>query len=164
MCTINQDHIWFLRYKVKEQSFLSFCHFLPFDPPNNPKNQNFEKISFYTCVPQMTIIWCMVSEISAHQTEFFVILGYFLPFIPPSAPAFPPLTTLIIKILKTGDVILHMSTINKINKNHMMYDSWDMKHNRQNFFALLPLFPTPLTTKRIKIFKKWERLLEISSL
>ena len=35
----------------------------PFDPSNNPTNQNFEKngkkyleiLSFYTCVPQMTI-------------------------------------------------------------------------------------------------------------
>ena len=38
-------------------------HFLPFDPPNNRKSQNFEKIKkllemllFYTCVPQMTTI------------------------------------------------------------------------------------------------------------
>ena len=36
-----------------------------------------------------------------------------------------------------GDIIiLHMSTI---NKNHIMYDSWDME-----FFALLPLHPLTL--------------------
>ena len=56
---------WFLRYKVqKTKSFVIVGYFLPFDPPNNQKNQNFEKIkknsreilSFYTCVPQMTTI------------------------------------------------------------------------------------------------------------
>ena len=37
-----------------------------------------------------------------------------------------------------GDIIiLHMSTI---NKNHMMYDSWDMERNRQNFFWFGPFF------------------------
>ena len=42
-------------------------------PPNNPKNQNFEKkkkckicleiSSFYTCVPKIMMTWCMVPEI-----------------------------------------------------------------------------------------------------
>ena len=43
----NQDHIMhgsFLRYKGKGQSFFVILgHFLLFDPPNNPKNQDFEK-------------------------------------------------------------------------------------------------------------------------
>ena len=30
--------------KCKGQSFVILGHFLPFDPPKNPKNQNFEKI------------------------------------------------------------------------------------------------------------------------
>ena len=30
--------------KCKEQSFCHFESFLPFDSPNNPKNENFEKI------------------------------------------------------------------------------------------------------------------------
>ena len=86
--------VWFLRYKVQQTTF--FCilgHFLPFDLPNNPKNQNFEKIkkcleilSFYTCVPQLTIICCMVPEISSATRQFFVILGYFLPFYSPNNP------------------------------------------------------------------------------
>ena len=64
MCTINQDHMMYGSWAItcKGQSFfVSVGHFLPFDPPNNPKNQNSGKIkktleiSFYTCVPQMTI-------------------------------------------------------------------------------------------------------------
>ena len=79
MCTINDNHdVWFLRYGAQRTEYLPFwiifCHFtLPhhLPPTNNPENQNFEKVkkkllqtlSFYTCVPQMTIIWCMVPEI-----------------------------------------------------------------------------------------------------
>ena len=59
---------------------------------------------------------------------------------------FTPLKTQKIKILKKwkktpGDIILQMCTI---NYNHMMYDSWDIEGNRQNFcqfgqfFAYLP--------------------------
>ena len=37
--------IWLLRYKVQRTKFFVILgHFLPFDAPNNPKNQNFEKI------------------------------------------------------------------------------------------------------------------------
>ena len=51
---------------------------------------------------------------------------------------FTPLTTRKIKILKKkkkmpGDItILHKCTI---NDNHVIYGSWDMKHDRQNFLS-----------------------------
>ena len=47
MCTINESHdVWFLRYEMQQTEFLVILdHFLPFThPPNNPKNQNFEKL------------------------------------------------------------------------------------------------------------------------
>ena len=47
MRTINQDHMMYGSWdiKCKGQGLLSFwAIFLPFDPPNNPKNQNFEKM------------------------------------------------------------------------------------------------------------------------
>ena len=98
---------------------------MPFDPPDNPKNQNFEKIkkkhleilSFYTCVPQM-IIQCVVPEISSTTDRFFVISGYFLPFYPPNNPENKNFE----KMKKTsgGIITLNMSTI---YENHMMYDS-----------------------------------------
>ena len=60
------------------------------------------KISFYTCVPQIAIIWCVVPEMQS-ETEFFVVLDHFLPFYPPN--------NLKIKILKkwkksSGDIII----------------------------------------------------------
>ena len=57
--------------------------------------------------------------------------------------------------------ILHLSTT---NDNHMMYGSWDMEHNRQNFllfWAIVCAF-IPLTTVTIKILKKWKKNLKIS--
>ena len=36
--------IQFLGHGVRQISYVIFGHFLPFDPHNNPKNQNFEKI------------------------------------------------------------------------------------------------------------------------
>ena len=51
-----------------------------------------------------------------------------------------------------------------INNNHMMYGSWDMKLNRQNFLFWAIFCPfTPLTTQKIKILKKWKNQLDISS-
>ena len=36
--------VWFLRYKVQRTKFFAILsHFLPFDPLNNPKSQNFEE-------------------------------------------------------------------------------------------------------------------------
>ena len=61
----------------------------------------------------------MVPEISgAKQTEFFVILGHFLPFYPPDDPENQNFE----KLKKTpGDIIiLHMCTL---YYNHMMYGS-----------------------------------------
>ena len=123
MCTINEDHMmygWFLRY-MKGQSFLSFwAIFLFFDPLNNPKNQNFEKrerkswrhYHFTLCVPQMTIIQCMVPEIWSmtyhmmygssdmmHERIFLSFCKIFCPFT--------PLTTQKIKIL---NIIICMSS------------------------------------------------------
>ena len=56
-----------------------------------------------------------------------------------------------------GDIIiLHMCTI---YDNHMMYGSWDIKHDRQNFLTFCVIFCpfTKLTTLKIKILKKWKK-------
>ena len=57
------NDVWFLRYKVWQEFFVILGHFLPFDPPNNPEHQNFEKwkkcqeiSSFYTILPKIMII------------------------------------------------------------------------------------------------------------
>ena len=78
---------------------------------------------------------------------------------------FSPLATQKIKNLKLkktpGDItILHICTI---NDNHMMYGSWDMKHDRQNFLSFWTVFCpfTPLTTRKINSWKKKPDLIVI---
>ena len=105
-----------------------FGHFLPFHPPKNLKNQNFEKIiikktkknleilSFYTCV-QMTIIRCMVPEIWSVMDRISPFGATFCPFTPITTPKIR------LKKMKkiSGDIIiLHMH--NKYH-DHMIYDS-----------------------------------------
>ena len=75
MCTINVtiNHMMYGSWDMEcngHNFFVTSDHFLPFYPLTTPKNHNFVKmkkylkiLSFYTCVPQMTIIWCMVPEI-----------------------------------------------------------------------------------------------------
>ena len=95
--------------------------------------------SFYTCVPKITIIWCMPPEIWSATDTIFCQFG-------------------------PGDIILlHMCTI---NEDHMMYGngSWELRHSRQflSFWAnFSPL--TLLTIQQIKILKKWKNYLEILS-
>ena len=68
-------------------------HFLPFDSPNNPNNQNFEKmksepadIIFYTNAPKIMIICYAVPEIwRATDLIFIFQFEYFLPFTPLTA-------------------------------------------------------------------------------
>ena len=95
----------------------------------------------------------------AQQTEFFSFWTIFCPFT--------LLTTQKIKVLKNWkkmprDTISHKCTI---NDNHMMYNTWDMKHNRQNFLSFWAIFSpfTPLKYQKIKILKKRKKQLEIPS-
>ena len=45
-----------------------------------------------------------------------------------------------------------------VNDNHMMYGSWDMEHDRHNFFFILdhflPFYPTSLTAQKFAKMKK----------
>ena len=78
------------------------------------------------------------------------------------------LTTQKIKILKKwktslGDnIILRKCTI---SDKHMMYGSWDIERDIQNFLLFWTIFCTftPLTTWKIKILKRLKNVLEISS-
>ena len=88
LCITNDDHKMYGSWDIehdRKKNFFFWSHFLPFYPTNNSKNPNFEKmikkpeiLSFYTCVPQMTIVWCVAPEI----LDTTVILVYFLHFYP----------------------------------------------------------------------------------
>ena len=70
-----------------------FCHFLPFDPTNNLKNLNFEKMKKtpgdIIILHKHTInynhdVWFPRYE--AWPTELFAVLGHFSPFYPTNNP------------------------------------------------------------------------------
>ena len=95
-------------------------HFLPFDPPNNPKNQILKKWNkriktiLHLCTTNdghmMYGSWYRV-----HQTYFF--LGYFLPFYPTNNlknQSFEKMKEM------PGDIVLHLCIT---NDNHMTYGS-----------------------------------------
>ena len=100
--------VQFLRYKVQRTMFfLIYGHFLPFDPPNNPKIQNFEKIKK---TPGDIIILnenhMMYGSWNIKSVTDIIFYHFELFFCP-----FTPLTAQKIKILKKmkktpGDIII----------------------------------------------------------
>ena len=131
----------FLRCGAQQTEFFVildlFLLFYPPAPPPPPlwtqkikilkKWQKTLKIfSFYKCVPEITVIWCMVPEIwsATNIYNFLSLWTYFCLFTLLATPKNQNFE----KMKKpTGDItILHWCTI---NDNHMMYGSWDIKHD-----------------------------------
>ena len=109
--------------------------------PNNPKNQNFEKmkkcletLSFYTCVRTIYDNHIIYGswDVEHEQTRFFVILDFLLPFYSSNKPKNQNFEKM--KKNPRDNIILQKCTK---NNGHMLYCSF-----------------TPLTTRKIKIFKK----------
>ena len=144
----------------------------------------------------MTIIWCMVPDIWSVTEVFFCHSGLVFALLSPYEPRKSKFSTWFLrygvqqriflsfrtifllfypsnnpknqnfekmKKLPGDIIILHICTI---NGNHMMYGSWNMEHDRQNFSSFWTIFCTfiPWTTWKIKILKKWKHHLKILSL
>ena len=98
MCTIYDNHMMYGSWDIEDngQIFFILDHFLPFYPPNNPKNQNFEKqkivsgniIILHKCTKNHDHIlycsWDMACD--RYNCYHSFILGYFLRFYPPNNP------------------------------------------------------------------------------
>ena len=133
--------VWFLRYGVRQTEFFVIMdRFLPFYPPMDPENQNFEKIK----ITPEDIIILQICTINESQTMYgswdMECNGQNFLSCSTIFCTFTPLKTWKIKILKkiSEDVIiLHMCTI---NDNQMMYGSWDMKHDEENFLSFWTIF------------------------
>ena len=165
MCTKNHNH---MRYSSWDKEWdRIICHFGPFfallhSLPNNPENQNFQKmkkasgdvIILNLCNKKHDHMMYAYSDMEClHRHNFchFRPLFAILPHYWPRKLKFGK------NVKKTpGDIILlHMCTI---NQDHMMYGSWDMKFNRQNFFVILGNFlsfypPNTLKNENIKNVK-----------
>ena len=82
-------------------------------------------------------VWLLRYE--AWKTEFFVTVDHFLPFYHPNNQKNQNFEKLKKNIWR--QIILHMCII---DDNHMMYGSWDIKHDREFFIILghfLPFHP-----------------------
>ena len=165
LCTINDSHKMYGSWDLEcnGHNFLSFrTVFCPFTPPNNQKNQNFDKNEKSTWrYYHFTHVYHKWQSHDVqflryeHDREFFVILDLFLPFYAPNN-----LKNQYSEKMKkmAGDItILNMCTI---NDNHMMYGSWYIECNRRNFLLFWTIFChlTPLKTHIIKILKKWQKV------
>ena len=105
MCTKSHNHIWGSPPEIHSGTDRIFCHFRPFFallPPLTTRKikilkkckKHLEISSFYTCVPQTTIIWS--------ATKFLSFWTIFCPFT--------PLITQKIKILKKPKIRLEISS------------------------------------------------------
>ena len=91
MCSKNHNHIWLLRYGVRQTEFLSlWTVFCPFTPPKmNPENQTFENmkktLADIIILQMFTIndshIWFFRYRVQ--QTKFFCHFGPFFALLPP---------------------------------------------------------------------------------
>ena len=112
-------------------------------------------LSFYTCVPKITIIWCTVPEIRSETDKLFCHFRPIFALLPPNDPENQNFETM--KKMPGDAILLHMRTI---NEDPMIYGSWNIRRNRQNFLSFWAIFChfTSLTTEKTKILKNWKRI------
>ena len=131
-----QSHdVWFLRYEAwRTESLVISDHFLPFYPPNNPKNQNFEKLKktpgdiiiLHKCTKNHDhMLYCSWDMARDGCNCYFSFWTIFCPFTSLKAQK--------IKILKKSKEDLEISSFYMCTKNYdqMMYSSWDMVCDRR---------------------------------
>ena len=92
MCTINYNHMMYGSWDIEHdrQSFLSlwtiFCSFTSLKTPKikilKKWNERLEILPFYTSVPWIIIIWCMVPEIWNVTYKIFCHFGPFFAILP----------------------------------------------------------------------------------
>ena len=86
--------VWFLRYWVRRTEFFVILdHFLPFYPPSNPKNENFEKKMKKTLGDIIILHKCTINDNHMYgswdmKRDRHNVLSFFTVFCP-----FTPLTT-----------------------------------------------------------------------
>ena len=159
LCTKNLSDMIYSSWDIERGrlKLVILGHFLPFYLPKNQTNQNFEEI-LKTCwiyhhftqvyqKPQSYHKWFRRNGV--RQTEFFVILGHFLPFPPTNDPENQNFEN---KKKIPWDILLQMCTI---NEDHMMYGSWNIRYDTHNFLLFWTIFCpfTPWQPGKLKFWK-----------
>ena len=128
-CTKNHDHMIHASWDMEcdRYNFLSFwAIFCPFTLLTTQKNKTFKKmkkkkkgmdISFYTYVPKMKIIWCIVPEKSSPTDKSFChFRKLFSPFYPPNNSKNQTFE-------KMNKAYLEMSSFAKVYQKSQSYDT-----------------------------------------
>ena len=135
LCTKNLDDLQFLRYGAWQTETGNLDQFLPFYPPKNLSNQNFEKIR----KSPVDILILYMYTINKNHDNFLSFCAIFC--------TFTQLTTRKTRILKKWknyqDISFYILHLCLTNDNHMMYGSWDCSATGKfllfwTIFALLP--------------------------
>ena len=149
------NNIWFLKYKVRQtESFVILDHFLPFQPPNNPENQNLkiEKNTWRHChFTNFHDKWQSYDvcswDMERNRQNFLSFWTVFCPFT--------PLCTQKIKILKKQKTQLKMLSFTNVYHKWQSYDVSFLRYRvQQTEFLLFWTIFYPfisLTTQKIKI-------------
>ena len=128
--------------------FVILGQFSHFEPPNNPKKSKFWKkwkksleiLSFYTCVQQMTVIWCMVHEILSATDIIFCHFELFFTLLTPQQPRKS-------KFWKNGKNIWRYYNFTHVYHKWKSCDVWFPRYKAWQtiFFVILghflPLYP-----------------------
>ena len=170
MCTINEDHTMYGSWDKRhdEQSLFFFCQsFLPFDLPNNTKNQNFEKIKkilgdiiiLHLCITNYDRIMYGPWDTVHDRHNFPLFRDIFCPFT--------SLETWKIKILKKWRNVWRYYRFTHVYQKWKSYHVWFLRYGtrRTEFFVILdhflPFYPT--NNPENNSFAKIKKGLEILS-
>ena len=92
---------------------------------------NIEISSFYTCIPQMTIIWCMIPEIWSATDIIFCHFGLFFALLPPN--------NLENRNLEKWNNTWRYYHFTHVHHKWKSYDAWFLRHGARQTFLLVIL-------------------------
>ena len=135
-CLPKTTTLWGRVPEIQRERHFFFCHFGPFaallPPPLPPPlttrkmKKQLEMHSFYTCVPKIMIVWCMLPEIWKEQDNFlsfWVIFCSFTLLLTPKMKIWK-------KCTKTLDYFLLFMGFNQ--PSHMVKQNFQLKRISQS--------------------------------
>ena len=136
--------VWFLKYEVRRTEFFVILdHFLSFDPPNNPQNQNFQKkkespgdiIILHLCTTNDDYMMYGSWDIKCNRHNFLSFWAMFCSFTPPTTWKF-------LKKWKYLEISLFYTCLPQMTIICMVSEKWNMTGVMSCHFGLFFAFYT----------------------
>ena len=132
---------------TQTEYFVILDHFLPFYPPNNLKNQHFEKMkkatrdvnTFDTYVQKITIIWYMLPDIWSAKDRIFSNFRPSFALLPPPSISSQPRKSKFLKNEKITWIYYHFTYV---YHKWPSYNAWFLRCGAQKteLFVILNHF------------------------